>query len=447
MHPPKAVEARVRDLVLLAAMLVFVPMAFNLSFAGFLLWGWSGLMALNSYMFGFMAAVPFVQLFALVTMASVLLKRDPLMLPFESNRTLVLFWVFVAHGLFCAVLAYPGLERNWELFGNVAKTVLFCSFMPMLVTSRLRIHALVVMIVIATSFHGALDGLKFIASGGGHNAQAIPKFGDNNHLAMVLLMVVPLAYYLVLNSKSRLARLGFTAAIVLTVLAVVATHSRGGLIGLFAVAFWIVMHGRRKVWGLVLIVLCGFLVLKMAPESWSDRMGTIQEADADQSFMERVTAWKVSSAIALAHPVFGGGFRAVQSHPVWDKYAHSQGILGFVDSPVIERSGVAAHSLWFELMGDLGFVGLFLFVALLVNAFLTRRAIWRLVNEQGVQARWAGDLADMLGASLFVYMVTGSSLSVAYFELPYICMMVMEVVRLQLVRQARATSGLTAGGG
>jgi probable O-glycosylation ligase (exosortase A-associated) len=317
----------------------------------------------------------------------------------------------------------------------------------MLVTSRLRVHALIVMIVIATCVHGALDGLKFVASGGSHNAQTIPKFGDNNHLAMVLLMVLPLAYYLIQNSKLRLARLGFSAAILLTVLAVVATHSRGGLIGLFAVAFWIVMQGRRKMWGLVLVLLCAFLVLKMAPDSWSERMGTIQEADKDQSFMERVTAWKVSSAIALAHPVFGGGFRAVQSHPVWDKYAHSQGILGFVESPVIERSGVAAHSMWFEVMGDLGFVGFFLFVALLVNAFLTRRAIRRLVKEQGVRARWAGDLADMLGASLFVYMVTGSSLSVAYFELPYICMMVMEVVRLQLVRQARSSLSVPAGQG
>ena len=436
-----------RDLALLFAMFVFVPIAFNLSFAGLLLWGWSGLVALNSYMFGFMSAIPFVQLFAIVTMASVVLKRDPQMVPFEPNRTLVLFWLFVAHGLICAILAYPGLERNWELFGNVAKTVLFCSFMPMLVTSRLRVHALIVMIVIATCFHGALDGLKFVASGGGHNAQTIPKFGDNNHLAMVLLMVLPLAYYLIQNSKSSMARLGFSAAILLTVLAVVATHSRGGLIGLFAVAFWIVMQGRRKMLGLVLVLLCAFLVLKMAPESWSERMGTIQEADKDQSFMERVTAWKVSSAIALAHPVFGGGFRAVQSHPVWDKYAHSQGILGFVESPVIERSGVAAHSMWFEVMGDLGFVGFFLFVALLVNAFLTRRAIRRLVKEQGARARWAGDLADMLGASLFVYMVTGSSLSVAYFELPYICMMVMEVVRLQLVRQARSALSVTAGQG
>ena len=89
------------------------------------------------------------------------------------------------------MFAYPGLDRNWELFGNVVKTVLFCLFMPMIVVSRFRIHAFVLVIALAISFHGVLDGLKFIASGGGHNAQPLKKFGDNNHLALILLMVLP----------------------------------------------------------------------------------------------------------------------------------------------------------------------------------------------------------------------------------------------------------------
>lgn len=426
-----------RDLVLLGAVLVFVPMALHNAFIGYLLWGWAGLMALNIYMYGFMAAVPFVQLFALVTMVALLLKRDPLLQPFEPNRTLILFGLFVLHGLFSATLAYPGLDRNWELFGNVAKTVLFCAFMPMVVTNRLRVHAMVVMIVLATCFHGALDGLKFIASGGAHNAQTIPKFGDNNHLALVLLMVVPLAYYLCLSSRSKLARLGFAGAILLTVLAVVATHSRGGLIGLFAVALWVVMNGKHKVGGLIFIVLSGYLVLHLAPESWSERMDTIQAADQDESFMERVTAWKVSSAIGMAHPIFGGGFRAVQAPAVWDRFSSSQGLLGFVDSPHIERSGVAAHSIWFEVLGDLGFIGLLLFIALLVNAFILRREIWQLVRKQGSSSRWAGDLTDMIAASVFVYLVAGSSLSAAYFELPYVMIMLLQVIKSHLVREGR----------
>lgn len=426
-----------RDLVVLGAMLMFVPLAFTQTYLGYLLWGWAGLIALNSYMYGFMGSVPYVQLFALVTMVAVALKRDPLALEFETNRTTNLFALFVVHGFFCALLAYPNLERNWELWGNVAKTVLFCAFMPMLATSRLRIHAMVVMIGISTSFHGALDGLKFIASGGAHHAQTIPKFGDNNHLALVLLMVVPLLFYLFQYSANKLVRLGFVASLFLTVLAVVATNSRGGLLGLIAVALWTVLRSRRKVVGVLFIAVASLLVTQLAPESWSERMGTIQEAEEDASFMGRVTAWKVSSAIALANPVFGGGFRAVQSHPVWDQFKYSQGFLGFLETPILARSGVAAHSIWFEVIGDLGFVGFLIFVALIFNTFLLRREIWKIAKARGDSLRWAGDLSDALGAAMFVYLVSGSLLSAAYFELPYVLMMVMQVVKLQVLKDER----------
>lgn len=435
-----------RDLLVFGFVLFAVPLAFMSPFAGYLLWGWAGLIAIKFYLYGFMTGVGFVQLFAIVTLLALALKREPALQRFKPNRTIVLLALFLVHGLLVALLAYPGLERNWELFGNVAKTALFCLLMPMLASNRFRVHALVVMVALAVSFHGALDGLKFIASGGGHNAQAIQSFGDNNHLALVLLMVLPFLYYLYRHSASQLARYGFLAALPLTVLAIVATHSRGALLGLFAIGVWIVLKSRKRLLGMVLVGLCALMVVQLAPQQWSSRMETIQTADEDASFMGRVAAWKVSSAIAVAHPVFGGGFRALQSHRVWDDHKGSQGLLGFVDTPVLNRSGVAAHSIWFEVLGDQGFVGLFLFVALLVNGFLTRRAVWKLVRQNGPRQQWAGDLADMLGAALLAYVVSGSLLSAAYFQLPYVCLMLLETLKqVQLRVLAEETTDAKAG--
>lgn len=428
-----------RDLLVLGFMLFAVPLAFMAPFAGYLLWGWAGLIAIKFYLYGFMASLAYVQIFAMITLAALLMKRDPVAMGFKPNRTSVILAVMVVHGLMVALLAYPGLDRNWELFGNLAKTALFCLLMPMVAVNRFRIHAVVLMVALAVSFHGALDGLKFIASGGGHNAQAIKSFGDNNHLALVLLMVLPFLFYLYRYSAVKVARLGFLAALPLTILAVVATHSRGALLGLFAIGLWIVLKSQKKVLGAVLVGLCAFMVVQLAPDQWSSRMETIQTADQDASFMGRVTAWKVSSAIAVANPVFGGGFRALQSHPVWDRYKYSQGLLGFVDTPMLNRSGVAAHSIWFEVLGDQGFVGFFLFVALLVNGFVTRRDIWKLVRRNGRQEQWAGDLSDMVAASLLAYVVSGSLLSAAYFELPYVCLMLMETLKQY---QLRVQAGL-----
>lgn len=423
-----------RDLVFLGFVLLSVLLAARNVFVGYLLWAWAGLIAINYYLYGFMAGIGYVQIYALMTIALIVAKKDTNSQEFKFDRTTVLMLIFLAHGFLSALFAYPDLDRNWELFGNTLKTTLFCLFMPMIVVSRFRIHALVLIIAIAISFHGVLDGLKFIASGGGHNAQPLKKFGDNNHLALILLMVLPFIYYLFQFSEKKIVRLGFLGALLLMVLAVVATHSRGGLLGLFAVALWIIVKSQRKILGIVLISLCAVMVVQLAPDKWSQRMETIQAADEDASLMARVTAWKVSSAIAVANPLLGGGFRAVQSHPVWNQFKDSPGLLGFVATPTLSRSGVAAHSIWFEVLGDQGIVGLLLFIALIVNVFMTRRDIWKLIKKNSQSSGWAGNLADMVAASMLVYVVSGSLLSAAYFELPYICIMMMETIKQQQMR-------------
>lgn len=425
-----------RDLVVLAASLIFIAIALRSTFSAYLLWGWAGLVGLNYYVHGFMSGVQYVMLYALIAIAGIALRpkeRDGNWI----NPTFVLMAIFVLHGFVSAVLAYPGLDRNWELWSNLAKTVLFCAFMPLLVNDRLRIHAVVVMVVIGLSLHSVLDGLKFIASGGAHNAQSIPKLGDNNHLALILVMLLPIQFYLFVQSRHWLARAGFALAAVLTVMALLATGSRGGFVGLFVVSIALILSTKRR-WPAVLLVAIGALiVVKGASEDWVQRMQTIQVAEQDESFMGRVAAWKVSSAIAVAHPVFGGGFRAVQSSAVWDRYASHQGILGFVDTPTLSRSGVAAHSIWFEVLGDQGFLGLFWFLLLVGHAFLVRNAIWRLVKRMPPEHRWAGDLADVLGIAMLAFVISGSLLSAAYFELPYVCMMLLECARQHLLREQR----------
>lgn len=428
-----------RDLLVFGAVFLFIPMAVSNAFVAYLLWGWAGLIALGSYVFGFMGAVPLVQIFALLTLGALLMRSGGDRFErIELTRTSVLMILFAVHGFFVALFAYPDLGRNWELFGNLAKTVLFCLLMPVFVNSRYRIHAMVVMVALAVSFHGALDGLKFIASAGGHNARGIPKFGDNNHFAMVLLMVLPLLYFLYQVSARKFTKLGFAVMLPLISFAVVATASRGALIGLCVIVFWILMKSRQRVIGLVLVAISAAVVVQLAPESWTQRMETIGAAKEDDSLLGRFGAWKVSSAIAVANPIVGGGFRAVQSPAVWDTFKDAPNLLPFVEIPPFSLSGVAAHSIWFEVMGDMGFVGILLFMALVGNAFLSLREIHKTVRNKGPTLRWASDLADMLGAALLAYVVTGSLLSAAYFELPYIFMMLMEVLKQYVRRQVDA---------
>ena len=424
-----------RDLLALAAVSIMLVLSMRNAYAAYLMWGWTGLIALNSFLYGFMAGVTYVQVFAIIALTLILLGKDREKRQFDYNGTVILFLMFAFHCLLAAVFASPGLNRNWELCTNMLKTLLFCVLMPVVLTSRFRIHAMVAMIVLAISFLSSLDGLKFLASGGAHNSLGIGKFGDNNHFGMIIVMVLPLLLYLFQYTAVRLFRWGFLATLVVTTLAVVSTASRGGLIAMVVVAVFVIMGSRRKLQGIFTFGLVAVLIVQLAPASWFSRMDTMSNVAGDSSFMGRVTAWKRASAIALDNPILGGGFHAGQDNSLFAVYRYKPGLLGFLETPDVNYAA-ASHSIYFEILGDLGFVGLFIFLAILVRAFIVRYQIKRMLEKHGGHSlAWASDMSDMVAASLIAYVVGGALLSAAYFDLQYILVMLMEVLRLQVRRE------------
>lgn len=429
----------VRDLAVLGFMLVLVPLAFSHAYLAYLLWCWAGLVSLNSYLYGPMAGVPYVQVFALIGLVLLFVSKDKHRLKWEPNSTSIVFIFIMLHGLLSATFAYPGLDRNWELYTNVAKTLLFCLLMPMLASNRLRLYALVLVIILSLGFHGVLEGLKFVASGGAHLTKGIQKFGDNNHFAMVLVMVLPLILYVYKYAINKIVRVGCITSFCIICLAVISTNSRGGLLGLVAVALFLVMHSKRKVLGILSILFVASVMLAMAPQSWTSRMESIKEAEQDSSFMGRVTAWKRASAIAVENPILGGGYHAGQAPSIYYQFRDKPGILGFIDTPP-SYYPAATHSIYFEILGDLGFLGLFLFLASLIISYRNFKKIQALTQEKAIELAWANDLSVALMAALLAFMVCGAALSAAYFEIPYILIMLMEALKQQVLRDLNLTA-------
>lgn len=374
-----------------------------------------------------------VMLFAIIGLMLFMIGKDKEKITYQPNYTSVIAVLFSFHCVLAAWLGYPWLARNWELCTGLLKTILFCLIMPMVITKRYRFHALLITVTIGISFHGLIDGLKFVASGGGHRAVGIQKFGDNNHMAMVLIMIMPLLIYLFQYSKYKLAQLAFGGVFFVTCLAIIATASRGALVSLCAVGIWLLMLSRRKILFSMIAAVVALLIIAVAPDSWSERMSSIQTADQDSSFMGRVIAWKRASAIAIEHPMFGGGFHAGQDPTLFTEFNGKQGLLGFVETP-LGHYAAATHSIYFEVMGDLGFVGLILFLTLMCLPFIVRIQISQLVKKIGPNAFWARDCSDMLAAAMLAYLVGGAALSAAYFELPYVVVMMMQVLYLILKR-------------
>lgn len=434
--------------MMLGMMSIIFPLALSNAFAAYLVWGWTSVITIPFYLYGFMGSLRYNLIFALVTLGLVVIGKVKEKGEFTANRTTVLILLFVAHGTISAVLAKPSAHNNWSIYIDLIKSLTYCMVMFLFVTSRFRLHAMLVAIALGLGFHGLVEGMKTLVTAGGHKVIGLPgsKMADNNHFGVAIVMALPILLYLFQYSKYRLVRLGFLAVLACTAMAVVGTNSRGALLAMCAFAAVLVLTSRRKVLAIILVGAGAAMVASVGSEHWVERMETIGTAGEDQSFMGRVDAWNISSALALRNPVFGTGFHAMQSPEVWFSVRPRDGLLSAVAPPVQQESARAAHSIYFEILGDLGFVGLLLFLAIIANAFLTAREVKRMAARAGPGMQWARDMADTLALSLFVFVVGGAGVSLAYFETFYVVVVLIEVLRQCVLKQiAEAAAGVKPG--
>ena len=150
------------------------------------------------------------------------------------------------------------------------------------------------------------------------------------------------------------------------------------------------------------------------PEKWFDKMHTISSYEEDGSAMGRLNSWAFAINLAKDNPLTGGGYETFSS-ALFEVYA-----------PIAQSRD--AHSIYFEVLGEHGFVGLFLFLLLMLLAW--RTGSWIIRNTKGYQdLMWASDLARMVHVSLVGYAVAGMFLGLAYFDLYYILIAILVVTR------------------
>ncbi|WP_019140767.1 putative O-glycosylation ligase, exosortase A system-associated [Noviherbaspirillum massiliense] len=432
-----------RDLMMLATLSFLLPSVLADGFVAYVLWAWSSAFSPNFYMYGFMASARINLLFAGIALGSILLNSKRSFLPLSTTQKLQL--VFLVHASVCALLGYSTNPLNFDVYENLAKALIFCLVMPAFLDNRLRLHVLLIALAIGMGFHGLLEGAKFLASGGGHKVTGITTsmISDNNHFAVGQLMIIPVLFFLYQYSKKKLVRFGFLLAFALAAFSVMGTFSRGGFIGLSALGLWMVFSSRRKFLSFFAVAIVALTLFQFAPESWFHRVETINNAGEDESFMTRVIAWKVSTAIALSNPWFGGGFHAVQAPAIWSTFKETIGFLDFIPTPPPTEQVRAAHSIYFEVLGDTGFIGLGLFILIWANAWRTALSVKRLARNQP-NLVWASDLSDILRVSLLVYAISGAAVSMGYFELFYIFSGIVAVLERHVMQALSSTQSVSS---
>ncbi len=391
-----------RDLLLLSAIVGLLALAIRRPFIGLLAWAWFTIMTPHQLAYG-VYGVPLNVLIAGATLVAYAASGE--MAKFRLDPVIAAI-IALAGWITLSQFFSLDAENSAPYADRLLKTLLFILLCAQMATSKLRIHALIWTLVAGVGFFAAKGAIFTVMTLGEFRVQGLPDtvLEDNNHFAIATATILPLILYLQAQAKAAWLRHGLVALFVLSVFAVIGTHSRGGLIALVAFAglFWLrSKHKALLAAGLVALMIPAIAFM---PAKWTERMTTITSAAEDKSFMGRVDAWFISYKLAVANPVTGAGLRNSYQHDIAVK----------VD-PIRGERARAAHSIYFEMLGGAGFVGLFIYLTLLGGAFIAAWRVFARRREPDMEP-WKPELARSIQASLIVFGIGGASVSMEMWD-------------------------------
>ncbi|MGE0275428.1 MAG: O-antigen ligase family protein [Nitrospiraceae bacterium] len=244
--------------------------------------------------------------------------------------------------------------------------------------------------------------------------------GDENDFCMEMNVAVPFAYFMLLGAQSKASRVLYLSSLCIFILTAMVTLSRGGFIGLAAVGFYCWLKSSKKGRAVVLVGVVIIFMLIFAPEKyWEEIQSTTDERTLTVGTgAERLYTWGIGLDMFLGNPIFGVG----QGNFPWN-FQEYQG-----EDRFNERSlaGRAAHSMYFTLIPEMGFVGALMFFLMAWNNYTTvsrLRMLGRAILKSGSndRAKEEQDIAfgvsvgSALEAAMIGYLVSSVFISTLWY--------------------------------
>jgi probable O-glycosylation ligase (exosortase A-associated) len=255
-------------------------------------------------------------------------------------------------------------------------------------------------------------------------------FSDNNELGLALCMILPILLYLSREEPRPWLKFVFRATFGMSIVSIFFTYSRGAYLGCMVVLAILIWRSPWRLRFAAAIVTSALIAAPLAPDRLWDRIASIGQQESeetrDDSARGRIEAWTTAWNIAVDRPLTGGGFRALWNGFVWERY-YGPGFLKSRD----------AHSLYFEVLSEHGFLGFALYFAVVISTLAALRRIrkrWRKDPEHGYLSHYA----EMTQLCLYPYLVAGAFLTVAYFDI-YFHLVASSMVLHALSAKAEAT--------
>lgn len=401
-----------RDAIIFILVFGSLPFIFKRPAIGVLVFTWLSLMNPHRLTYGPAFNFPFAAMIAGFTVLCLFISKEPKRLPMRP-----LTWTLLLFTVWMCVTSVFALEPLlvWREWDRVMKTLLMIFISMAALNTEKDLKRFVIVVALSLGIFGLKGGIFTVMSGGSFRVYGPSGsyIEENNSMALALVTVLPLIWYLRSLVKNKYLVAAVIATTAFSALAAMGSYSRGALVGGAIMLLYLALQSPKKLQTLAMVVVLGGLIAAVMPDQWFARMDTINDYKGDGSAMGRINAWKFAVNVASDN-LLGGGFN-VFSRRMFAIYA-----------PNPDDYHVA-HSIYFQVLGDHGYLGLALFLTVML---LTWRCGTRIIKrcKDNTELKWAVDLARMCQVSLIGYAVSGAFLSLAYFDLYYDIIVILVVL-------------------
>ncbi len=331
----------------------------------------------------------------------------------------------------------------------VWKALLFAMFLPLTLRTKLRIEALALTMVLCAGTIIVTAGIKTALGGGGYGS--LNMMVENNSglyegsiISTVAIAIIPLILYLAKHGTIfppdwRVTTFAYAFCFA-CLLIPIGTEARTGLICAAVLAMMMWWQTKRRVLYAGIGAVALLCAIPFLPSSFTDRMNTISTYQGDESASTRLQVWKWTLDYVARNPV-GGGFDNYLANSFTYNTIQKSGPKDNqrVEQVVITDRGRAYHSSYFEMLGEQGFAGLFLWLLLNLGTLAQSERLRRRYKDTPNPAhRWVAPFAQAMVQGHICYLIGCLFVGIAYQ--PFVFMLIaLQIGATTYMRRLRAT--------
>jgi len=347
-----------------------------------------------------------------------------------SNRGNVLFILFFLIVIASSIFAFHP-SAAWDKIDIIINWVIIYFLMITVVNTEKRFFIFLLVFFLVNFKMSQFGFRSFLTVGytkfGVSGAPGWFKDSGDLGIQMTIFVSLSTAFFLALqNYWGFYKKLLFSLLPLTGVVTIIATTSRGAQLGMLGAGIWFLIKSPKGVKALLAAIVVGVAVYTLLP----DRMlQEYQTAGEDSTSVARLALWDYGLEVAREHPVLGVGYYN------WMDYCWYKNPYGIGDDV---KHCLVAHNTYITAVAEIGYVGLFMYIVIIVFIFMQNARTRR--NAEKTGNTFIAYIAHGLDGGLIAFLISTTFFTVLFYPILWV-QLAMTVTLYEISRKQLAEKG------